>query len=169
MKYFCYLVVGFLIVAGVCSLVTAAGAAESTTFGFPAFSSSGTTPGSETDSIHRFGTIKYYVVDGTGVHRHTLGETNTINIVEFNSLILQVPALVSGPANQRGAVAVVRVESNVVTHLLLLKPGKGGTLKTQSPPIRYIMDGTYTLGVVVVAPNGGSTARTITVNVAPMP
>lgn len=150
-----------------CFLLAAPGAAAvSEVF---AGTSSETSPGSQADAPPRIGTITYYVIDNTGVHRHTLGGTDTINIDQYNSLILQIPALVSGRANQRGAVAVVRVESNIVTHLLLLKPGKWGTLKTQSPPIRYIIAGTYTLGVVAVGPNGGSTLRTITVNVAPSP
>jgi hypothetical protein len=62
-------------------------------------------------------------------------ESDSIDI-EFNAPVLQIPALVSGPKNQRGITAVTVQETFSMPHLLLLKPGKRGTMKTTNPPFR---------------------------------
>ena len=125
----------------------------------------GSATGIGTESTHTIGTIHYIRVTSTGVYRTPLDPSDLIYISAGEALFLQVPAKVSGPSNQKGVVLIGFPSSGTVTHSLVLTPGKMKTLTT-NPPFMWTSPGTYVLQVVVTAPDGGSTPKTIGVVVS---
>lgn len=128
--------------------------------------SAGSLSGAQTDSIHKLGTITYYLNGLGGVTKHTLDASNTITMYVGNILVLEVPALVSGPANQKGQVLLYWPGPDAVSHSLLLKPDKWGRLRTQDPPLRWNAPASnIPITLMVVAPDGKYSVRGITINV----
>ncbi len=165
MKPLAYSVIGVFVMIGAISFIVTGIASGISDQGSPfPPSQGGSVTGIGTESTHTIGTIRYFVASGSGVYKHTLDSTNIIDISSGNSLVLQIPARVSGPDTQRGIVDVVLGASNEVTHSLLLTPGKQATLTT-NPPLRWLTPGTYSVFIEVIAPDGGYTSRPITVHV----
>jgi hypothetical protein len=118
-----------------------------------------------TESTHTIGTIHYIRVTSTGVYRAPLDPSNLIYMATGEALFLQVPAKVSGPSNQKGALIIGLPDSGGVTHSLVLTPGRQKTLTT-NPPFIWTSAGTYLISVNVFAPDGGFTSKSIGVFVS---
>lgn len=156
---------GILVMASAVFLVTACAAGIPDPGSMAGSPVTWTATASQSDSIHRLGSITWYHASVGGVVRHRLPAPYEITIGTNDVVVLKVPALVSGAAGTRGMVLIGDDDSDVVRYSRILTPGKWGTLKTVTPPLRWTEAGVHHLIVQVIAPDGGTSLIVITVTV----
>jgi hypothetical protein len=152
----------------ICSFVMPGTAAENPVRNAPSDPGASPAPGGpDTVSVHKVGTVVYYLESSTGITKHTLDSSNHIDINTGYGLILKAKGKVSGDANKKGILVVYRFDASDgwdrLVNSKLIKPGVWASITTNG--ILYNTPGTFYLRVAVIAPDGGWSARDIAVHV----